>query len=266
MTVPCLVKASCRWYLPVVNVVRSSPAIVLRGRSYGESDRIVTFLTQDFGKLTGIAKGAKNSRRRFVNSLDPLARVRVRFRLRPHATLAFLESAELLCPAVGLIEPVKFAYASYLVELADQLTAEEHPVRDLYVLLEQGLAELERGPATGAFLRGFEMQLLAHAGYEPQLEHCHRCQHTLDGARPAMLNPAHGTIACSDCRAPGEPAMEIPAAVLPHLSALKTLPLADCRHRLLGEAAAAAEITGRLLALHLPRPLQSVKLIRQLTA
>ncbi len=39
--------------------VHRSPAIVLRSRDYGESDRIVTFLTLDYGKLTGIAKGAR---------------------------------------------------------------------------------------------------------------------------------------------------------------------------------------------------------------
>ena len=37
----------------------STPAIVLRARDYAESDRIVTLLTRDFGKLSGIAKGAR---------------------------------------------------------------------------------------------------------------------------------------------------------------------------------------------------------------
>jgi len=32
-------------------------AIVIRSTNYGESDKIVTFFTKDFGKLKGIAKG-----------------------------------------------------------------------------------------------------------------------------------------------------------------------------------------------------------------
>ena len=43
-----------------------TPAIVLRARDYSESDRIVTLLTRDMGKLSGIARGAKASRRRFA--------------------------------------------------------------------------------------------------------------------------------------------------------------------------------------------------------
>ena len=46
-------------------VEESTPAIVLRTRDYAEADRIVTLLTRDVGKLSGIAKGAKASRRRF---------------------------------------------------------------------------------------------------------------------------------------------------------------------------------------------------------
>ena len=47
----------------------TTPAIVVRARVFGESDKIVTFLTRDLGKVAGIAKGAKNSKRRFVNVL-----------------------------------------------------------------------------------------------------------------------------------------------------------------------------------------------------
>jgi DNA repair protein RecO (recombination protein O) len=45
--------------------LESTPAIVLRTREYGESDKIVTFLSRTAGKFSGIAKGAKRSQRRF---------------------------------------------------------------------------------------------------------------------------------------------------------------------------------------------------------
>src|SRR5574340_1253579 len=114
---------------------QSSLAIILRSRAYGEADKIVTFLSADAGKLTGIAKGAKNSRRRFANCLDPLTQVQVHFRVRVGASLVFMESCDLIQPPLRLTDPVKFAYASYLVELIDQLTGEAHPVPELYNLL-----------------------------------------------------------------------------------------------------------------------------------
>jgi DNA repair protein RecO (recombination protein O) len=257
-----------RWCLaPTVPESRTSLAIVLRWRAYGESDKIATLLTEDFGKLTGIAKGAKNSRRRFANSLEPLARVRVHFRHQPTASLAFLESCELCSSTAAFTEPTRFAYASYVAELADQLTIEDDPVRTLYALLDEALAELERGPATTAFLRGFELQLLTRAGFEPQLDRCTRCGRSWGGEASAHLSLNHGTIACAACRSDGDAAVAVDTALLVDLAELKTLSLAACRDRAFGAAARdAGQVTGRLLALHLVRPLRSVRLIEQLTA
>jgi len=244
---------------------RSSLAVVLRWRPYGESDKIATLLTDDFGKLTGIAKGARRSQRRFPNSLEPLAGVRVRFRQRPQATLAFLESCELMRPVGSLIEPAKFAYAGYLVELVDQLTSDGHPVPELYALLEEGLTTLQTGPATGGFLRGFEVQLLARAGYEPRLDSCSGCQDSLQPEATAYLATAHGTLWCAACRSSGGATVPVAGGVLPVLQGLKPLSLDACRQASLTPVAGeAAEVTGRLLSLHLLRPLRSLKLIAQL--
>jgi DNA repair protein RecO (recombination protein O) len=243
----------------------SSPAIVLRWRAYGESDKIATLLTEQFGKLTGIAKGAKNSRRRFANSLEPLARVRVHFRQRPGASLAFLESCELLSQTGAFSEPTRFAYGSYLIELADRLTIEEDPVHSLYALLADALIQLEQAPATTSFLRAFELQLLTGAGFEPQLDACGRCQRSWQVDETAWLSLHHGTVVCTPCRAADDATVAVTSPLLARLDALKNGPLATARATLLGEHAAdAALLTGRLLALHLARPLQSVKLIEQL--
>jgi DNA repair protein RecO (recombination protein O) len=245
---------------------QTSLAIVLRWRAYGESDKIATLLTRDVGKLTGIAKGAKRSMRRFANSLEPLARVRVHFRVRPQASLAFLESCDLLAPPGDLAEPTRFAYASYLAELTDQLTVEGHAAEDLYDLLDEALRVLQEGPASTALLRAFELQLLTRAGCAPALERCHHCQKELASSALALLDPVHGTFSCPDCRGRDASSIEIGAGVVSRLVSLREAPLGECRRQSLGEVAAeAALLTGRLLGLHLTRPLRSLRLIAQLT-
>jgi DNA repair protein RecO (recombination protein O) len=245
---------------------QASEAIILRARAYGESDKIVTFLTEDAGKLTGIAKGAKNSRRRFANCLDPFTRVRAHFRSRPGASLVFLESCDLLEPVGVLVDPAKFAYGSYLVELIDQLTAEAHPVCELYNLLVEALDELRRGAATAALLRAFELRLLYHAGYEPQLQHCGRCHRPLGSQASAFFDPLLGGIVCARCREREELLVPIDRRTLAALQKLRGVRLDELRgHRLAGGVATeAAQLMGRLLALHLPRPLRSTKLIAAL--
>jgi recombinational DNA repair protein (RecF pathway) len=41
-------------------IVHKTSAIVIHSLDYGESDRIVSFYSMDFGKVKGIAKGALN--------------------------------------------------------------------------------------------------------------------------------------------------------------------------------------------------------------
>lgn len=247
---------------------QTSEAIILRTRAYGESDKIVTFLTDDAGKLTGIAKGAKNSRRRFANCLDPFTRVRVHFRTRPGASLVFMDSCDLLQATGSLAEPNKFAYGSYLVELVDQLTEEGQPVPDVCRLLHEGLDELQRGTATSAFLRVFELRLLHHAGYDPHLTSCARCQQSVLSAERAFLDTVQGSILCATCRGVDQRLVPIAGQTLATLNALKTATLSTARQQRFsaGMAADAVALLGHLLALHLPRPLRSVKLIAALAS
>src|ERR1051325_7348912 len=46
--------------------------LMLRTYPLGESDRIVVFLTRDRGKKRGVAKNARQSRRRFGGALEPM--------------------------------------------------------------------------------------------------------------------------------------------------------------------------------------------------
>ena len=245
---------------------QASEAIVLRARAYGESDKIVTFLTCDAGKLTGIAKGAKNSRRRFANCLDAFTRVRVHFRVRPGASLVFMESCDLLHPPGVLTEPVKFAYGSYLIELVDLLTGEAHPVREIFELLTAGLDELERGPATAALLRAFELQLLIDTGYEPQLTVCSRCRQPLAVSAQAYLDTMTGSLFCAACRSTAQMVIAVAGETLAALDAVKGQPLSTIRDRRFARtiAAEATQLMGHLLAQYLPRPPRSLKLIAAL--
>jgi len=239
-------------------------AIVLRWRSYGDSDKIVTFLTETAGKLTGIGKGAKRSRRRFPNSLEPLARVRLRYTLRRGASLAFLESCHLRRTTAPLTAPGRFAYAGYLTELADRFSAEGHPVPELFSLLEEGLLLLESGAASGGFLRGFEVQMLTHTGYEPQLERCVTCKKRFPDEAAAFFDPTAGGFACASCRRGGQTDVPIACSALAELAALKRTPLVECRHVTLHAVRDAGLASGCLLGAHLQRPLQSLKLIEQM--
>ena len=219
-----------------------TPAIVVRARAFGESDKIVTFLTRDLGKLTGIAKGAKRSKRRFVNVLEPFTHVTVRLRERSSSDLAFINACELLDAYHTFARDLtKFANASYVLELADRMVRGHEAGAEVYDLVRDTLGLLDRsrtddgGPSelvrdapaggsprpdghatTGAtprsaaratpwpgILRAFELRLLRSTGYEAVLDRCARCGTPFGPDATGYAHPTVGGVSCAGCRGAG---------------------------------------------------------------
>ncbi len=180
----------------------NSPAIVLRTRSFGESDKIVSFFTQDYGKLAGIAKGALRSRKRFVNSLESFSLVDLTFQERSHSSLAFLISADLTHgPRALMTDLDRLAHASYIVEITDGLIGEREENSAVFQHLKEGLRHLEENGTSLRFLTFFELKLLRLAGYQPVLDNCKKCHKDgLDGPSSRWhFSPLDGGILCDSC-------------------------------------------------------------------
>ncbi|MFQ5849057.1 MAG: DNA repair protein RecO [Candidatus Binatia bacterium] len=160
-----------------MRLVSVTPAIVLRSRPFGESDKIVTFLSKEHGKVTGIAKGAKRSRRRFANTLELFSLVNLCFQERPHTSLVFIHACDWIRVFKDLTTNLqKIAHASYLLEMTDEFTREREENRALFEHLKQGLITIEEKGPSLSFLTIFEMRLLGLAGYQPVLDRCRRCR------------------------------------------------------------------------------------------
>lgn len=179
-----------------------TPAIVLRSRPYGESDKIVSFFTEQFGKLTGIAKGAMRSRRRFVNSLEPFSLVNLRFHDRAHTNLAFIVASDLEFGFRQLATSLeRISYASYLVEITEGLVGEREENPIVYQHLRDGLRYLDANGTSLRFLTTFELKLLRLAGYQPVLNGCKHCGKERNSGATARwhFSPADGGILCDSC-------------------------------------------------------------------
>jgi len=72
----------------------TTDALILRTYKLGESDRIVVFLTRDRGKKRGVAKNARQSRRRFGGGLEPMTCGRVGYFERERRDLVRLDYVE----------------------------------------------------------------------------------------------------------------------------------------------------------------------------
>lgn len=242
--------------------------MVVRTRAFGESDKIVSFLTRDLGKIAGIAKGAQRSKRRFVNVLEPFTHVEVTLRLRPGSDLAFVQACELRDAPISVARDLlKFAYASYVLELTDRMVREREAGPETYELVRDAIALLENGDAEPGVLRAFELQLLRLTGYEPELAHCRRCGTGFTAGRAMYVHPARGGVLCAHCRGEGR-VYQASQPVLARLIALQTTSFASGasdRFRLdPGMAAEARALVRCFFAGNLTAPLASEKFLESI--
>jgi DNA repair protein RecO (recombination protein O) len=208
-------------------------AIVLRAVDTGESDRVITLLTRERGKVSAFARGARASRRRFGGSLEPFTLVTAEVRERAASELLLLESVSPREAFGGIrTDLARIACAGYAAELARELVRDHEPHEDLFDLLGEYLRALAAAPARPAALRAFELGALRAAGLSPRLDACARCGGPLAEGRPARFDPGQGGVLCGACG---------PAASAGHVSLSAAAAAALARLAEGGLAAAEAE-------------------------
>ena len=112
--------------------------IVLRTTDYGETNKIVTLYTREWGKIGVMARGAKKPKSRLSAITQPFTYGF--FLLQNGRGLGNLQQGEMITPLRSIKEDIFLtAYASYVVELTDKSTDEKKTNPYLFELLYQTL-------------------------------------------------------------------------------------------------------------------------------
>ncbi|MGB7220674.1 MAG: DNA repair protein RecO [Vicinamibacterales bacterium] len=139
-------------------------ALILRTYKLGESDRIVVFLTRDRGKKRGVAKHARNSRRRFGGALEPLTYGRVSYFERERRDLVSLNFVEPARSPLAALDGEALGYVGYFAELIDECAQEADPNEALFRLGASMVEAMATGVPIEPLARYFEYWLLRLQG------------------------------------------------------------------------------------------------------
>ena len=148
--------------------LHTSDALILRTYTLGESDRIVVFLTRDRGKKRGVAKNARQSRRRFGGALEPMTLGRVGYLEREQRDLVSLHYVEPMRSPLSAVDGEALGYAGYFAEMIDEWAQEADPNETLFRLGASMVEAIAAGIPIEPLARYFEYWLLRLQGvYEP---------------------------------------------------------------------------------------------------
>jgi DNA repair protein RecO (recombination protein O) len=162
----------------------TTDALILRTYTLGESDRIVVFLTRDRGKKRGVAKNARQSRRRFGGALEPMTYGRVGYVEWERRELVRLEYVEPIRSPMAAVQGEALGYAGYFAELIDEWSPEADPNETLFRLGASMVDAMANGVPIEPLARYFEYWLLRLQGvYEPDARLSDRARAFLATAR-----------------------------------------------------------------------------------
>lgn len=155
-------------------MLQKCEGIVIRATDYGETNKIVTLYTREWGKIGVMARGAKkpNSRLSSITQLFTYGY----FLIQKGTGLSGLQQGEIITSFRSISEDIFLtAYASLIVELTDKCTDEKKPNPFHFELLYQTLNLMNEGYDPDILIDIYEMKMLNALGLYPVLNQCSVC-------------------------------------------------------------------------------------------
>jgi DNA repair protein RecO (recombination protein O) len=156
--------------------VFEADAIVLRQYSLSDSDRIIVFITREFGKIRAAAQGVKKLKSLFSGCLEPFNHIQIEFWNREGKDLSQVRRTELIHSFTKRDPSFRQICAfSYFSEITHEIIQENQANPALFRLLLSCFHAGEQLPINSALIRYFELWSLKLNGLLPNYGYCSNC-------------------------------------------------------------------------------------------
>jgi DNA repair protein RecO (recombination protein O) len=180
--------------------LKESEAIVLRSYPLREADLLVTFFTRVEGKVRGVARSAKKSKKRFGGALEPLTHVRLYYEDREGRDLARIDSCDVLhSPLADEVDYPRAVGLGHIAEVLDEMLPDRETNDAVFRLALSVLGRLRAG-AVWMPVTYFELWIARLMGFLPELGECMVCGAALNGSRAFYHPLVEGLMCAADKR------------------------------------------------------------------
>jgi DNA repair protein RecO (recombination protein O) len=171
---------------------------------YRDTSKIITFYTKEYGKIKGIAKGARTAKNKFGSALEPLTHSLLVFYKKDNQELHLISQCDAITTFKNLTEDLdRMVSALGVIELVNQVMHDEEPNPAIFSLIVETLTALNLSEKNyDTLLNSFRLRLAAIFGYKPNLELCGECGDQIimnDSQKQFTFQVAKGAVHCSRC-------------------------------------------------------------------
>lgn len=180
--------------------INKTEALILKRQDYGDASRIISFYTKDFGKLTGILKGAKSSKSRIGKGADIFNLLQIVFYKNETREVQLISNVEPIEYFDKIKDDLnKFKYAAAVLEALGDLTPENEASERLFRGSTKILRLINDGKENPRLLLlKYLLFLLKEIGFELQILKCAVCGKEFEKFSVPAFNFEKGTI-CKEC-------------------------------------------------------------------
>jgi len=146
---------------------KTTTAIVLGQKKFGENDKLVFLYTKDFGKLMTVVRGARKMTSKFTGHLETLNSCDVTLYFGPGNILIteILSSKSLLKDDTNFLQ---LKTGIQIAEVTNRLLEENHAIDGLSNLLETSIMQLKKTEKPEIVLTCYIIKLLDMLGLMPE--------------------------------------------------------------------------------------------------
>ncbi len=176
--------------------------LVIKEQSIGESDKLITVLTAQYGLVRAFSRGAKKTKSKKLAATSLMA----------YGDFTFVKTKDAYTVEDALVKEVffelredieKMALAQYFCQLANEFCEEEYESDEILRLFLNALWLLKSGKKPAGFIKAVvEFRLMSLSGYMPALLACDTCG-TYE-SEYMYFSAESGKIYCDNCISSGQ--------------------------------------------------------------
>ncbi len=171
--------------------------IVLRTAPVGEKDKMLTVLSDELGKITILAKGARKVGSKFSSA--SMCFVYSHFTVGKLRDMYYLRECDIQSTFYSVTDNSleSFTVMSYIAQVCEDVSTSE-PQGELLSLALNSLYLLKEKKKSEKFIKAvFEMRCASICGFAPDISSCRVCSELKD---EMFLEIMDGTLICSECK------------------------------------------------------------------